>query len=224
VTVIKGQTDRIIVNELVAGEGWKLRKTLNVKPDQEVVRVTLQQPGLYQLTKGLAGEIPEKILANDEAVGSRPFFALLDLYLDNTIIPASELITYIDNRLLEWQYVLIDIKSKTINYGDPSAITLSYKRHANDNTSPNAVTFARLSEDELGEKMREVVRQIMENNGDSIENVFVFKSNIPVPLMEHRPQTVELHIDGLTEFAKLPVPDISTINIRGNNSLIYYNI
>jgi hypothetical protein len=224
VEVPKGQTTAINFRRLQAGAGWVDAKSTTVKPEQEVVEIGLSQPGLYEMTKGLAGETPLKMLVSDAAVQSGPFFGMLDLWLDSNIVAGSTLITYIDNRLLEWNYVLIDIKSKKIQYGDPSEITITYARHTGDTESPSPVTFQMLAEADMNEKLKQMVQQIRDSSPDSVENVFVFKSNISVPLMQHRPPTVKLGIDGVSNFASLPVPDISTINIRGNTSLVYYNI
>jgi hypothetical protein len=220
----KGQTTEIKIRKRLAGEGWKAFRTIPVQPDQEIVPVHLNHPGYYEITKGIAGEIPPKILVSDEAVSAGPFFAILDLWLDSNTTEGSECITYIDNRLLEWHYVLIDIKSKKVQYGDPSGITISYARHMGDTESPSPVSFARLADADMDEKLRQLVQQIRDGSPDSVENVFVFKSDIPVPLMEHRPPTVRLGLNGVTNFASLPVPDISTVRIRGNSSLVYYNI
>lgn len=224
VNVAKGETSSFAITQLNAAKGWELWKTLVVNPDQEIVSVSLPRPGLYKFSKGLPGETPVKILANNDAVSSGPFFAVLDLYLDNNINAGTQMITYISNRLLPWQYVLIDIKDKKINYGNPEAISLKYMRHVNDKESPEAVLFSRVPDDELQGKIKEVVRQIRQNNIDSVDDVFVFKSDVAVPLMEHKPQTVTLEIEGLAESARLPIPDVSKINICDNHSLIYHNI
>ncbi|MCF0074335.1 hypothetical protein LZD49_27880 [Dyadobacter sp. CY261] len=220
----KGQTTEIKIRKLLLAEGWKPFRNIPVQPDQEVVLVNLAEPGYYEITKGLAGETPAKIVVSDDAVRAGNFFAILDLWIDNNTNEGSECIAYIDNRLLEWHYVLIDIKSKKVQYGDPSGITISYARHTADTESPSPVTFARLAEADMDDKLKQLVQQIRDGSPDSVENVFVFKSDVPVPLMEHRPPTVKLGMNGVSSFASLPVPDISTVRIRGNSSLVYYNI
>lgn len=224
VEVPKGQTTAIKFRKLQAGAGWVEAKSIPVSADQEVVEIGLGEFGYYEMTKGLAGEVPLHILVSDEALQSGPFFAILDLWVDDNTAAGSDWVTYINNRLLEWNYILIDIKSKKIQYGDPSEITITYTRHAGDTESPSPVTFQMLAEADMNEKLKQMVRQIRESSPDSVENVFVFKSDVPVPLMQHRPPTVKLGINGVSNFASLPVPDISTINIRGNTSLVYYNI
>lgn len=222
--VPKGATSEIGIRRLLAGDGWKPFKNIAVGVEQEMVEIALREAGHYEITKGLAGETPMEILVSDDALAAGPFFGILDLWIDSSMAPDSERIAYIDNRLLEWHYVLIDIKSRKIQYGDPSDITISYARHSGDSESPSAVNFAMLAEGDMDDRLRQLVSQIRDGSPDSVENVFVFKSDVPVPLMEHRPPTVRLGMNGVSNFASLPVPDISTIRIRGNSSLVYYNI
>lgn len=220
----KGATSEIRIRRLVAPEGWKPFKKIAVAAEQETVEIALREAGCYEITKGLAGETPTEILVSEDALAAGPFFAVLDLWVDASIPADTERIAYIDNRLLEWHYVLIDIKSRKIQYGNPSDITISYTRHSGDSESPAAVNFAMVAEGDMDDKLKQLVSQIREGSPDSVENVFVFKSDVPVPLMEHRPPTVRLGMNGVANFASLPVPDISTIRIRGNSSLVYYNI
>ncbi|QRR00616.1 hypothetical protein [Dyadobacter sandarakinus] len=213
----------ILIEKFVGGAGWKVLSALAAIPGADSLEVNLPAPGLYRLPAALVPGGPE-FYASDEAGSSEPFFGIVDLCLDDSVEAGTQYVTYIAYRELAWHYVLIDVKNKKVPYGTGDDIRISYSRHVSDVVSPAQVEFTRLSEAELDAGLKATIDKIRNSNADSVQDVFVFGSTVPIPILEHRPPTIALGISGNTSYAKLPVPDISTVRIRGDQSLIFYNI
>jgi hypothetical protein len=224
VEVKKGEFSEIVIEQFIPKVKWAALPPVTVKPDQEIVEVKLSEPGLYRLPPGIAGVSPPVFLANDEVARSSPLFAVADLFLDDTVDPGTNYVTYMDNRKFFWWYVLIDVRNKKVPYGQPEDIRLSFKKHDNDAQSPQVVTFAMVPEENQDPQLRRTIEQMIKTNQDSIEKVFVFASSVPIPIVENCPPVVELSMKDNPKFARLPIPDIGTIDIRGDQSLIYYHI
>lgn len=215
---------QLVIERFTLNTGWQPMPPVSIPAGQQSLEINLREPGLYRLPDGLDPPGRRELYVSDAAARSGPYFGVVDLYLDDSIMPGTDYSAYIAYREHSWQYVLIDVRNKKVPYGTVDDIQISFTRHAGDTLSPDTVHFARIADAQLNPKLRATIERIKESNADSVENVFVFGSDVPIPILEHRPPTVELGISGNTNFAKLPVPDLGTVNIQGDKSLIYYNI
>jgi hypothetical protein len=224
VDVKKGELVEIVMEQFLPVNKWVALPAVPVKPEQEIVEVKLAEPGLYRRQPVSGAEPSPVFIANDEVSSAGPLFALIDLFLNNDVAPGQTYNTYLDNRKFFWNYIFTDVMNKNVPYGQPGDIKLSFKRHDKDTQSPVNVKFKLLPDEIQPPQIRKTVEQLLKAGQGTVSKVFVFASDQPIPILQNCPPVVELSINDNQKFAKLPVPDIETVELRGSQSLIYYHI
>ncbi|GGN13327.1 hypothetical protein GCM10010967_56820 [Dyadobacter beijingensis] len=216
----KGAISKLVI-DFFDSTGWNTVTTENIDPKAEGIELTFIKPGKYRITKQPlpAGETSLILIASDDAYKSTPFFALIDIWLQNDIAFKTLYTAKIPGRLFKFQYIFTDVESKQINYDIP--IIVRGKKHILDTISAESdIAFSELEiADPPESKIDIVVAQLKKTGSDRI---YVVESVSPLPVLENRPASVKLKA-GANEVI-LPVPLLNDLQIIDNKAVVFFNI
>ena len=210
----KDKFKKIEISRVLAG-GIKNYPPLSIERDMETVLLKFPASGKYTLTKQPSnpGDISEIVYANSEINTS--LFGIVELFLDRTLVPPMNYAVAIEARRFKWQYFLTDTQSKDVNYNnDPANVRLTYTRNPNDLLSPNIVLFAYKGIQTISPDAFKVMQNIGKISPE-IKQIMLFESDNNIPILESRSPTIEMTVLPNTSYKpKLPVPDITSLNVR----------
>lgn len=227
----KGEFQLLAIKKAAPPTGFEILPPLSISSEMENVEVNLRESGKYILSKEPIS-IDKTIYATNEITPNASFFGVLDLFLDQNIAPAMVYEVMLQPRIFKWQYFLVDVKNKESNFTVPANINLEFVRNAADSITPNGVLFTFQDEMTMSPDSFKVVKDIRDNNLNTIHNVYLFESNTDIPILESRSPIVKMNITtSPTVTPQLPVPDITNVQIRlptptanTANAMIFYNI
>lgn len=201
--------------------GWSEPVLYSLQPESENFTINLQEPGKYGIAKhpGQTAADASMIIANQEARSSGPFWALVDLFADDTIPAGTRYRVTIPNRPFRFQYVFIDLASQDIEL-EPT-VAVSGARHGLDVVNPNSFTFSNILMNlDTPVTMLEKTVAGLKKAGSKIP--FAMESDTELYILENRPPSIGFNVN-LRE-TSLPVPMIDDLRIIDNKAVVFLNI
>lgn len=226
----KGQFQGLAVKRVAPTQWLQNLPPLSINAEMETTLVNLTESGKYELTK-LPNGTPEIRYANDEILNNPSFFGVLELFFDINSTPISYDIT-LQQRVFTWQYFLVDVKNKAVNFINPVNIKLTFTKSTKDNITPNGISFVHKNTQTMSADALKTVTDLKINNPNLVNDIYLFESDNNIPVLENRPPIVQLSLlSNPNVKPQLPIPDIENIKIRlptptatTANAMIFYNI
>lgn len=216
----KGETAQLII-EYFDTSSWTIISDDEIDPTAEGYEINLKKSGKYKITKQPLppGETSLFLIADNDAQQSTPFFALIHIWLDNTIAFGTQYTVKIPVRFFKFQYIFTDIENKQIAYDIPIAVEGT--RHILDTiTAGNDIAFTGLDIPDVPVSALDTVvanlRKISSNE------IFVVESVSSLPVLENRPPSIKLKA-GVNN-VMLPVPLLNDLQIIDNKAVMFFNI
>lgn len=219
----KGQFQQLHI-ERFGRNGWELVELKAVNADQEGLEMTLPTSGKYRLTKQPlpAGESAQLLVVEEDTSRHASMWGMVELFLDHTVGFGTEYTLKITNRLLPWQYVLIDVKSKKVQHNAPNGVHLNFTRHPLDTLSPVPTTFTHKPVATLSAQQQAMIANLKTTHQDTIQDIFVFESDNALPILENRPPTVKFALDAQT--IVMGTPTIDTLQVSESKAIVFFNV
>jgi hypothetical protein len=217
----KGEFQQLSVEQFTKA-GWVQTDNVAIDPEAEVQQITFKESGKYRLTKAPmpAGQSPQIVFSDGEVAGNRPFWAVIDLHLEASVALRTQYRVRITNKQWKWQYVLMDVKSKTVDFGPTDGREIEVKHEAATGTILN---FSKKTLAELPAPQALQLTQIKQIHSDILNDLFVFESAELLPIFQNRPPPViKFEANGKTII--LPVPTLDTLQTFENKAVVFFNI
>ncbi|HEX2533069.1 MAG TPA: hypothetical protein VHK69_05010 [Chitinophagaceae bacterium] len=198
----------LVLQQRVAGEGWKAIATYPVSPEADSQLITVNEPGLYRLVAARAGGGTEETrsLMHEHLLRETPFFGVLHLHLRPEDLAGALPLEYtlpLAARTEEWQYLLIERSGGTaVNVNE-----LELEVSTGNTRYPAALALGLKAPASFPESLKKLVQDI--RGGPGVRDVFVFESDQPLEVLDGRQPQVDLQLNNTKLAESLAVPNRS---------------
>jgi hypothetical protein len=207
----KGTLQQIVLSRTELG-GIKNLPSLSIEAAMENVDIKLKNAGKYTLVK-LPTNSKEVFYANADLRNTPNLFGIMELWLDQNFVSGLQYNIQIEARRFIWQYYLTDLASNEVVFEDATDISVKYNRNGHI-VLPETVQFVSKEPLNISQNSFKVMQDIAKGN-NNIKKVMLFESDQNIPVLESRAPTIEMTILNNTAVKpKLPVPELSNLNIR----------